>query len=139
MATSGTISFTVNRDEIITEALELLAVLGEGETPTEDQLTSSSRTLNMMIKNWQAEGLNLFSVRRQYLFLDKGRKEYPLGCLGGSTSNDKEKVRSTYQFNKDVLTEAPVESDTYFYVEDTEGYSVGDTVGFQDSQRFFLV
>lgn len=79
MATSGSTDFTVTRDEIITEALELLGVLGEGGTPNANQITSLSRTLNMMIKNWQADGLNLFAVQRQYLFLEKGVREYTLG------------------------------------------------------------
>lgn len=80
MATSGSIDFTVTRDEIITEALELLGVLREGQSPNADQLTSLSRTLNMMIKNWQADGLNLFAVRRQFLFLEKGVREYDLSA-----------------------------------------------------------
>jgi hypothetical protein len=80
MATSGSVDFTVTRDEIIQEALEVMGVLGEGETPNTNQLTSLSRTLNMMIKNWQADGLNLFAVRRQFLFLEKGILEYDLGA-----------------------------------------------------------
>ena len=78
MATSGSINFIVTRDEIITEALEVMGVLGEGESPNADQLASLSRTLNMMIKNWQADGLNLFAVKRQFLFLEKGVREYDL-------------------------------------------------------------
>ena len=78
MATSGSIDFIVTRDDIITEALELLGVLGEGETPNSDQLSSSARTLNMMVKTWQADGLNLFAVERQYLFTEKTVEEYSL-------------------------------------------------------------
>lgn len=79
MATSGSIDFIVTRDEIITEALEIMGVLGEGESPNADQITSLSRTLNMMIKNWQADGLNLFAIKRQFLFLEKGVQEFLLG------------------------------------------------------------
>jgi len=55
MATSGSIDFATTRDDIITEALEQLGVLGEGESPSAAQLTSCSRTLNMMLKAWQAQ------------------------------------------------------------------------------------
>lgn len=78
MATSGSIDFTVTADEIVTDALELIGVLGEGDTPSSDQSTSSMRTLNMLVKNWQAAGLNLFAVQRTYLFLEKTVAEYDL-------------------------------------------------------------
>ena len=67
MAVSGSTNFSVTRDDIINEALELLGVLGEGEVANTNQLTSASRTLNMMTKAWQADGLNLFAVQRSYL------------------------------------------------------------------------
>lgn len=78
MTTSGSIDFTVTADEIITEALELLGVLGEGEDPTTDQLTSSRRTLNMLAKTWQAEGLNLFAVTDYTFDLVQGQSVYRL-------------------------------------------------------------
>ena len=79
MSTSGSTNFTVTTDEIITEALELLGVLGEGEDPTADQIKSSQRTLNMMAKTWQAEGLNLFAVERSTLSIVDGQESYDLG------------------------------------------------------------
>jgi len=78
MSTSETITFLVSTTEIVTEALELLGVLSEGETPNTDQLTSSIRTLNMMTKTWQAEGLNLFAVKKSYLFVNKTQTSYNL-------------------------------------------------------------
>lgn len=78
MSTSGQTNFTVNAREIIVEALELLGVLGEGEEPTEDQIKSSMRTLNMIVKTWQADGMNIFAVKKTYLFLNRGQKQYEL-------------------------------------------------------------
>lgn len=80
MPTSGSIDFTVSRDEIITEALEQLGVLPEGGTANTDQLTSCARTLNMLVKAWQAEGLNLFALQRQYLVLSQSQEEYSLSA-----------------------------------------------------------
>jgi len=62
MATSGSIDFAATRDDIITEALEQLGALGEGESPNAAQLASCGRTLNMLVKAWQGEGLNLFAL-----------------------------------------------------------------------------
>lgn len=78
MPTSGQTNFLVSAREIIIEALELLGVLGEGEEPTEDQIKSSMRTLNMIVKVWQADGLNIFAVKKTYLFLNRGQKQYEL-------------------------------------------------------------
>lgn len=84
MATSGSIDFTANRDDIITEALEQMGVLAEGQSPSSDQLTSMSRTLNMLVKAWQAEGMNLFTIQKLYVYLEKNKNEY---LLGGTTSD----------------------------------------------------
>ena len=37
MATSGSVDFSITRDNIITEALQLTGVIGEGETPSTNQ------------------------------------------------------------------------------------------------------
>jgi hypothetical protein len=79
MSVSGSIDFAVTRDDIITEALLLCGVIPDGDSPSDDQITSVSRTLNMMIKNWQAEGLNLFAVQEVFLFLEKGKSRYTMG------------------------------------------------------------
>jgi hypothetical protein len=76
MATSGSTDFDLTRDDIITEALELLGVLPEGATPTADQLTSSARTLNQMIKAWQSKGTQLFVNQRLYIFQQAGKRKY---------------------------------------------------------------
>ena len=78
MATSGNILYTTTRDDIITEALELIGVLGTGQTPDSADVTSCSRTLNMMIKSWQADGLALHTIKQTYLFLVPGQQEYSL-------------------------------------------------------------
>ena len=78
MPTSGIDDYRTSSIEIITEALELLGVLGEGESPTDDQTISSQRTLNMMVKSWQGKGLNLFSVAKRIVQIVPGQEEYYL-------------------------------------------------------------
>ena len=86
MATSGSIDFSATRDDIITESLELLGVLGEGEAANTDQLTSCARSLNMLVKTWQAEGLNLFAMQQAYLFLEVDTSSYLLPGAHWTTS-----------------------------------------------------
>ena len=68
MATSGSVDFSITRDNIITEALQLVGVIGEGDTPNTNQKTDCARSLNMMIKFWMAEGMNLFVNQEIVIF-----------------------------------------------------------------------
>jgi len=74
MATSASANFNLTRDDLITEALQLCGAIGDDETPTTAQLTSCSRTLNMVVKAWQADGLQMFR-----------RKEYPITLVATDT------------------------------------------------------
>lgn len=78
MATSNSIDLIVNAGDIIQEALEILGVLPEGDAPTQDQIDSSIRTLNFMIKSWQTRKLNLWALQRLYMFPQKNTSEYSL-------------------------------------------------------------
>lgn len=95
MTTSGSINFSVSAQDIITDALEILGVLGEGQSPTSDQYTSSLRTLNMMTKYWQADGLNLFAVQTCYLFLNKAQQSYSLSALTSDHFTDTFHITTT--------------------------------------------
>lgn len=121
MAINTSIDFAVNRDDIITEALEQIGVLGEGETPTTDQITSSARTLNMMIKAWQADGLNLFAVDRVFLFLEKLQEEYTLS----STTTD----RYTDSFTETTTSADATALDLVITLSSSTGIANGDTIG----------
>lgn len=63
MATSGTVDFTLTRDDIIKRALRLIGALAQGETPTSDQITEASIALNGLVKAWQADGMPLWAIK----------------------------------------------------------------------------
>jgi len=121
MATSGSINYSVTRDDIITEALEQMGVLGEGQSPSTDQLTSMSRTLNMMVKAWQADGLNLFTVQKTYLFLQKNQNQY---SLSSSTSD-----HYTTSFYRTTIDGAVSSGASSIVVDDATNISDGDYIG----------
>jgi hypothetical protein len=126
MATSGSSNYATSTQEIITEALELLGVLGEGEAYTPAQYTSCVRTLNMMIKNWQAAGLNLFSVVVMILFLKKDQQQYTLS----STTTD----NFTFNTTRATLTTAPASSGASTVVLEESsavGFGPGVHIGIQ--------
>lgn len=121
MATSGSTDFLATRDDIITEALEQMGVLAEGQTPSADQLTSMSRTLNMLVKAWQGEGLNLFAVQKMYVYLEKEKSEYSLAA----SSID----HCALEYNRTTTTAAAIATDTTIEVTSITGISASDSIG----------
>ena len=123
MATSGSVNFSITRDNIITEALQLVGVIGEGETPSANQKSDCARSLNMMIKFWMAEGMNLFVNQELVLFPIKGQKQYTFGGSSVDKMSKESDVINT-KLNGSVSSGA-----TALTVDDTTGMAVGDTIG----------
>jgi len=121
MATSGSIDFVVNRDAIITESLEQMGVLAEGQSPSTDQLTSMGRTLNMLVKTWQADKLNLFAIQKVYVYLEKDKSAYNLS----STTTD----NFSKEYNRTSMKVAGVSTDLTIDVNSITGATNGDYIG----------
>jgi len=64
MTTSGTTTFSINRDQLIAGAYRLAGVVASGESPTANQVTEGAEALNMMVKAWEADGLPLWAIRQ---------------------------------------------------------------------------
>lgn len=123
MPTSGSTDFSVTRDDIIQEAYEQLGVLGEGETPTEEQIARASRTLNMMMKTWQADQMNLFAVDRYVVFVDKGTQLYVLS--DNTTSHFTKKSGIS---RRSLAADSPASTNTVT-LDDVSGVMSGDFIG----------
>ena len=87
MSTSGTTTFNLNCQQIITEALELLGELGQGDSPSGEDYTSCLRTLNAMVKHWQTPpyGLHIWKEKEFTLYPVVGQMYYQFG----NSSNDR--------------------------------------------------
>lgn len=83
MATSGTTTYSVTRDDVIQEAMELMKLVNEGEAPSSYQLTTLSRTLNLMLKAWVKRGAQLWKIRYIQVPMVAGVIQYPLGNTAG--------------------------------------------------------
>ena len=125
MATSDSVNYSVTAQDIIIEALELIGVLGEGETPNQDQLDSAVRTLNMLIKNWQARGYSIFSLQDIYLFPPKGKPSYVLD----HSSEDFDTVLLDY-YKREIST-AGTAGDQYIELEIVDFIENGMEIGIQ--------
>ena len=64
MATTNSYNFAVTRDNLITDALLHIGVVGEGETPSTNAITEAARMLNMLCKLRSADGMPLWAIKR---------------------------------------------------------------------------
>lgn len=80
-------TFSVTRDEIIASSLRLLGQLGEGLTPSAEDYFNCAQSLNMMIKAWMTNGLQLWKVTDVMVALVAGQSVYTIGPTGDVISD----------------------------------------------------
>lgn len=67
MATSGTVAFRPDVEEIISEAYERCGI--DPQTRTGDQAVSARRSLNLLFSEWANRGINYWTVSKNTLTL----------------------------------------------------------------------
>lgn len=132
MATSGTSSYIVTRDDIITRALRMVSAIGQGETPDATAVTEASMALNMLIKEWQADGMQLWKIITKNFPVVAGTASYNIGI--GATINQEAplKIIQAYTRNSNNA-DAPM---TIFTKEEYDSYSSKSTGG-TPTQMFY--
>jgi hypothetical protein len=79
MTTSGIVTYDLTRNQVIIEALSLIRVGTDAEPLTEAMVQDAARSLNMMVKSWEADGLHLWSKTQGVLFTVPGQEKYTMG------------------------------------------------------------
>lgn len=102
MATSGTVAFRPNVEEIIAEAYERCGI--DSQTRTGYHAVSARRSLNMLFSEWSNRGINYWTVQNNTLTLASGTTTYtlPVGTIDLIDVVVRETVGST-------TTDTPVE------------------------------
>lgn len=85
MSTSGTATWSLNRDQVINAALRKLAVLSGGSSPETYQVTDAGVASNAMIKAFQAEGMPVWAMKSYTFTTTSGTSAYNIG--NGQTIN----------------------------------------------------
>lgn len=85
MATSGTNTFSVSRDEVIKASLRLLNVIGVGETPIQEDYQNCSEALNIMIKSWAKKSFPLWVYQRVAIPMIVDNASYQIGPTATGT------------------------------------------------------
>ena len=123
MTTSGSISFSRNRDQLLTDALLLAGVIDEDETPSSAVLSKAAVSLNAMVKHWQGTGLYVWVMSEATLFLQASQTRYVLGT--GSTDH------AAGVFVETELTADAANGATSITVDSITGISASDQIGIQ--------
>lgn len=79
MSTSGTTTFSRNRDQLIASALRKCNAFESGETPDSQSVSDAADALNVMVKHWQASGIYIWTTEEAILFPQLGQVQYTLG------------------------------------------------------------
>ena len=81
MTLSGTYSFSMSRDQVITAAVRQLGILDQ-QLPRPDAIVRHSLALNMMLKSWQLQNIGLWLLREITLFPALNTARYAIGSSG---------------------------------------------------------
>jgi len=106
VATSNSANFSITRDDIIKGALRLCGALALGETPSTDQVTEASDSLNMLVKAWQADGMAIWARGEYTLPLTLDTKSYTIGI--GQTVNLAKPLKITQAILHDTQTNVDI-------------------------------
>jgi hypothetical protein len=84
--TSGSSNYSLTRNDIIQEALELIGVVAAEESPAAADVATADRSLNMMVKGWMAKGINLWRQTEGSLSVTAATASFTMGTGGNFTT-----------------------------------------------------
>lgn len=122
MATSNSVDFTVNRDTLIYDSFYDVGVLAVGQTAEADVFQHAVRKLNMMLKAWQTDGLQLWTWKDSFLVLEKGVSTYNLGPTGN---------HCTLSLTKTAMRVAAIAAATTMEIDSSSGMLAADYIGIE--------
>ncbi|MEE8208131.1 MAG: hypothetical protein V3T88_04140 [Nitrosomonadaceae bacterium] len=127
MATSGVYTLSHTLNELAAEAFDLLQVGAEGETLTGDAISRAKMSANLMLKEWQAQGIHLWTETEGTLFLEVGKSEYNFQTA--NVANNWFETTTTAATVADALS---------FSVTSASDIQVNDVIGIiQDDNNLF--
>jgi hypothetical protein len=79
MSTSGNYTLSYNTNQIIEEAFDLLQIGADGDSVTGDMYRRGKKSINIMLKKWEQQGIHLWTMKTGFMFLRKGQNQYNFG------------------------------------------------------------
>ena len=120
MATSSSYNWSLTGTEIITEALELIGVLGAGGTLNSDDQATCLRSLNGMVKTYASKGIGLWKNVKASLIPSYEGYSYSIGPSGDNCSTGMYKTE---------LSATSDSGDSTITVDSDDNITNGDYIG----------
>lgn len=79
MTTSNSTDFATSRNKIIEGALRLLGATAQGESPTSTQYDEAADALNMMVKAFETDGMQLWAIKEYSMPMTDSVASYRIG------------------------------------------------------------
>lgn len=127
MPTSGSVDFSVTRNDLILAALRAAKIIAKDQTPDANHITTGAEALNMIVKQWQGRAdfganLKVWSRKTAYLFLQSGQSVYSLGPSGDHWASS---------YSSTTVSAAEAGGQTIISVVSTTGMTAADQIGIE--------
>ena len=122
MATSGSTDFNLTALEVVESAFSKVGVKAAEQDLEAPQIKDGMRSLNLMMKMWQSQGLHLWAKQEGVLFLDAGKTDYLLGPTGDEATTLDDFIGTTTTGDEAALA-------VVIGVTDSTGMTAADSVG----------
>ena len=111
MALTASTDYSITKNDLIKASLRLIGVGSIDEDPTDDEITQAGVALNIMLKAWQADGLQLWQVRRKSLTPVASQYQYNLGISspsGDVVGSRPMRIIDVYRRTTATVTDVPL-------------------------------
>ena len=124
MTTSGSVDFSVSRDNILTDALILVGAVGPDDTVPTNWTTHAARQLNKVVKALGAKRVGLWARKTGYILPVSGTNAINLGPSGG---------HATLAYTRTALAADVADDATTIIVDSATGISNTYYIGIEMS------
>jgi hypothetical protein len=127
---SGAYELDLSAEDIISEAYAVLQAEGQGETLDGGLFITAKKSLNRMLKLWEAQGIHLWTYTEYTLFFVPGQEKYDLRVNSGA-----DLVRVVNEFTSTSLAADEVATDVDIEVNSATGMSLGQAIGVMNNSN----
>lgn len=122
MAVSNSFNFTRTAGQVIKDALRKCGLVAEGEEPSSGQLADGLVDLNLLVKSWPANGIDLWRYEELTVFTVVDKQSYNIGATGNEATFD--------AFKTEMATAAANGAST-ITVDSAKDITNGDFIGIE--------
>lgn len=114
MSTSGTTTWSLQRDAVISAALRKLSVISGGSTPAAYEVTAAAEALNAMLKGFQVDGMPLWAVKEYTFTTTVNTSTYNIGNAQTLNTPMPLKILQAYRIENAGSNNIPMEVKNHY-------------------------